>query len=92
MGDQQAAGLRSAEPTPPGAEPQMQPAAGVAQAAHGPVERRQNGRQRLCWYYRIVAIAARQHHVAAPGQQHRFHSVSSDRGHSRTQSTRRSCV
>jgi len=75
MGYQQAEGPGGPEPTPPGAEPQVQPTAGAAPTAHGPAECRQNGRERLRWHH-VVVVTARQHDVPAPGQQHRFHAVS----------------
>lgn len=50
----------------------MQPAAGTAQAAHGPAERGQDGRERLCRHL----VATHQYVVVAQGQQHRLHAVS----------------
>jgi len=44
MGDQQTERPGGSKPAPPRAEPQVQPAVGVAQTTHGPTERRQNGR------------------------------------------------
>lgn len=72
VGHQQAEGPGGAEPAPARAEPQVQPAAGAAQAAHGPAERGQDGRQRLCRH----VVAAHQHVIPAQGQQHRIHAVS----------------
>jgi len=76
MGDQQAERSGSSEPAPQGAEPQVQPTVGVAQTAHGPAERGQDGDERL----RGHVFAAYQHVVFAQGQQYRFHAVSNTLG------------
>jgi len=64
MGDQQTERSGGSEPAPQRAEPQVQPAVGVAQTAHGPTERRQDGRECL----RRDVIASHQHVVLAQGQ------------------------